>query len=81
LDWCMREFCEGFRILIVEFTAANIAAIPTATNGKFRLRKCTVVGEMDLVKIGLVDAAKIDDEMTAAKRERDVMEGLGGEGK
>ena len=29
------------------------AAIPIATNGKFRLHRCTVVGEKDLKEIGL----------------------------
>lgn len=56
LDWCMREWEPGYRILVVEFTAADIAAIPTATDGKFRVHRCTVVGEKDLVAIGLVDA-------------------------
>ena len=54
LDWCMREWCKGYRILVVEFTAADIAAIPTATDGKFRLHRCKVVGEKDLSEIGLV---------------------------
>ena len=36
---------EGFRILIVEFTAKDIAAIPTGTDGKFRLHRCKVVAE------------------------------------
>lgn len=48
LDWCLREWREGYRVLIVEFTAAEIAAIPTATDGKFRLRACRVVGEKDI---------------------------------
>lgn len=30
LDWCMKEWKIGHRILLVEFTAADIAAIPTA---------------------------------------------------
>lgn len=45
LDWCLREQRDGYRILIVEFTAADIACIPTATYGKFRLHRCKVVGE------------------------------------
>ena len=55
LDWCMREWRAGYRILVVEFTAADIAAIPTATDGKFRLHRCAVVGEKDLTEIGLVE--------------------------
>ena len=54
LDWCMRGWRAGYRILVVEFTAADIAAIPTATDGKFRLFRCKVVGEKDLREIGLV---------------------------
>ena len=54
LDWCMKQWKEGWRILIVEFTAADIACIPTATDGKIRLYRCKVVGEKDLKAIGLV---------------------------
>jgi uncharacterized protein YjbI with pentapeptide repeats len=56
LDWCMKEWRTGYRILVVEFTAKDIAAIPTATDGKFRLHACKVVGEKDLVALGLVTA-------------------------
>ena len=56
LDWAMREWREGYRILVVEFTAADIAAIPIGTDGKFRVRRCTVVAEKDLVALGLVKA-------------------------
>ena len=56
LDWCMAEWQPGRRILVVEFEAGDIAAIPTATDGKFRVHRCRVVGEKDLVEIGLVDA-------------------------
>ena len=58
LDWCMKHWREGFRILVVEFTAKDIAAIPTATNGKFRVHRCRVVAEKDLVEIGLVEKEK-----------------------
>jgi hypothetical protein len=54
LDWCMKAWIDGYRILIVEFEAADIAAIPIATDGKFRLHRCSVVGEKDLKEIGLV---------------------------
>ncbi len=62
LPWCLRNFSEAQRgnnpgrILIVEFTAADIACIPTATDGKVRLHRCTVVGEVDLVPIFALDA-------------------------
>jgi len=48
LPWVLREWRDGFRVLLVEFTAADIACIPTATDGKFRLHRCTVVGEKDV---------------------------------
>ena len=55
LPWCMRAWRPGYRILRVRFTAADIAAIPVG-DGKFRLHRCTVQDEVDLVKIGLVSA-------------------------
>jgi hypothetical protein len=48
LPWVLREWREGFRVLLVEFTAADIACIPTATDGKFRLHRCTVVADKDV---------------------------------
>ena len=48
LDWCLREWRTGYRIFVVEFTKEDIAAIPNGTDGKFRLKKCKVVREMDL---------------------------------
>jgi hypothetical protein len=38
----------GFRVLIAEFSAADIACVPTATDGKFRVRRCAIVGEKDI---------------------------------
>ena len=61
LDWCLREWCDGYRILVVEFTAADIAAIPTATDGKFRLHRCRVVGEKDLTEYGLTTGGEDND--------------------
>ena len=54
LDWCLSNWQPGYRVLLVEFTAADIASIPTCTDGKFRLHRCVVVGEVDLVARGLV---------------------------
>jgi len=55
LSWCLREWQPGYRILIVEFTAADIACIPHATDGKFRLHRCKVIGEkvIDYGALGL----------------------------
>ena len=53
LDWCIKEHQNDYRILKVEFNAKDIACIPTATDGKFRLFRCDVVDEVNLKKIGI----------------------------
>jgi len=58
LDWVMREWKEGYHILIAEFEikdAAKDICIPVGSDGKFRVRECRIVGEKDLVQLGLVD--------------------------
>jgi hypothetical protein len=54
LDWCLKEWNQGWRVLIAEFEAADIAAIPIGTDGKFRVHKCTIVGEKDLKELGVI---------------------------
>ena len=53
LDWCLREYQPGYRVFVVEFEAGDIAAIPTGTDGKFRLHRCRVVGEKTKVELGI----------------------------
>ena len=53
LDWCIKEMRDGYRILIAEFEAKDIAAIPTASDGKFRVFRCSIVGEKNIKEIGL----------------------------
>ena len=48
LDWCLHDWKDGYRVLIAEFTADDIAAIPHGTDGKFRVRRCKIVGEKDV---------------------------------
>lgn len=48
LDWCLANHWPAHRVLIVEFTAADIAAIPAGTDGKFRLWACQVIAEKDI---------------------------------
>ena len=55
LDWCIKEWEPGHRILTVDFTREDIAAIPIGTDGKIRLHRCTVTGEKDLAELGLVE--------------------------
>jgi uncharacterized protein YjbI with pentapeptide repeats len=54
LPWCLREWQPGYRILVAEFTAADIAAIPIG-GGKFRVSRCRIVGEKDLADLGLTE--------------------------
>jgi hypothetical protein len=51
LDWCLSNWQDGYRVLVVEFTKADIAAIPTATDGKIRLHRCSVVSEKDITAL------------------------------
>jgi hypothetical protein len=62
LDWCMREWSSSHRIFLAEFEASDIAAIPVCTDGKFRVFRCKIVGEVNLKEIGLVedDAISVD---------------------
>ena len=53
LDWCLKEYKEGYKIMIAEFEAKDIAAIPTATDGKFRVHRCKIVGEKNLLDLWL----------------------------
>ena len=46
LPWCLSQWQPGYRIFVCEFTRADIAAIPTATDGKFRTHRCRVVREI-----------------------------------
>ena len=47
MDWCLRNKEKGWRILKAEFTAKDIACIPIASDGKFRVFKCKIVGEVN----------------------------------
>jgi hypothetical protein len=53
LDWVIANFQAGYRVLIAEFEARDIAAIPITTDGKFRVFRCEIVGEKNLKDIGI----------------------------
>jgi hypothetical protein len=53
LDWCIREWKKGYKILIAEFTKDDIACIPIGSHGKFRVFRCKIVGEKNLKEIGV----------------------------
>ena len=53
MDWCISEYRDGYKIMICEFEAGDIAAIPIGSDGKFRVFRCEVVAEKDLAEIGM----------------------------
>jgi hypothetical protein len=52
LPWCLSNWREGHRIMVVEFTRKDIAAIPVG-DGKFRVSKVRVVREIDRDQINV----------------------------
>jgi len=56
LPWCIQNWQAGHRILLAEFTAKDIAAIPVG-DGKFRTHRCKIVRELDLKEIGVIEGA------------------------
>lgn len=54
MDWILREWQPGYRILVAEFAAEDIASIPSGTDGKFRVHRCKIVAEKNLADLGLV---------------------------
>lgn len=67
LEWVKREWQSGRRIFAVEFEAPdNLAAVPTNTDGKFRVFECKVVEELDLVALGLETKPKPAEKKAAA---------------
>ena len=73
LDWCLKEFQDGCRILIAEFEAKDIAAIPYTSDGKFRVHRCRIVGEKDLSEI----FEREEKEREAWEKEKADMEAKG----
>ena len=53
LDWCIKEWKPGYKILLAEFTKADIACIPVISDGKFRVFRCKIIGEKNLKEIGI----------------------------
>jgi len=45
LDWALKNWQEGYRIFVAEFEGKDIACIPIASDGKFRVRKCKIIAE------------------------------------
>jgi len=45
-QWCLRNKQDGYRVLLMRFYVDD-AVCPVGSDGKFRVRKCTRVGECD----------------------------------
>jgi len=58
--WVAMNWREGYRIMLVEFHAKDIAAIPFGNDGKFRVTKCKVIKEIDLAERGIVAPKKAE---------------------
>jgi len=52
LPWVLDHWQFGWRILLVEFVASDVAAIPIG-DGKFRVKRCTVVREIPMAELGI----------------------------
>ena len=53
MDWVIKNHESGYRILIAEFESKDIASIPVASDGKFRVFRCEIVGEKKLIDVGI----------------------------
>jgi hypothetical protein len=52
MAWCLRNWRSGWRLLRVRVEPGDIAAIPLGTDGKFRVRKLTVIAEVPITEWG-----------------------------
>jgi uncharacterized protein YjbI with pentapeptide repeats len=46
LPWVLREWSEGYRVLLVEHRPEDIAAIPHGTDGKYRVKRLKVLRDI-----------------------------------
>ena len=53
LDWCLREYRKGHKVLLCEFNREDIVCIPIGSDGKFRVKSCRVVKELDVGEYGV----------------------------
>jgi hypothetical protein len=51
LDWCINLWQKDYKILICEFEAKDIVAVPIASDGKFRVKKCKVIKEKKIKEL------------------------------
>jgi hypothetical protein len=62
LPWCLREWREGYRILLIEHSPDDIACVPYGTDGKYRLKGCTPIKDItdELRKCGALPALQVE---------------------
>ncbi len=53
LDWCLREYQEGYKVLVCEFKKEDIVCVPIGSDGKFRVKACTPIKELNLTEYGI----------------------------
>ena len=46
LDWCLKEWKPGRKLLLCEFDKEDIVCIPIGSDGKFRVKACTPIKEL-----------------------------------
>ena len=61
LDWCIWKWETGYKILLCEFDVSDIVCVPIGSNGKFRVKGCTPIKELDLIKYGVVTKTNLVD--------------------
>jgi hypothetical protein len=57
-DRIAKNYYQGYRVLIAEHTAADIAAIPIGSDGKYRVFRAKIVGEKPLAELGILENKK-----------------------
>jgi hypothetical protein len=62
LPWCLREWREGYRILLIEHSPDDIACVPYGTDGKYRLKGCTPIKDItdELRECGALPALQVE---------------------
>ena len=49
------------RIVLCQFEREHLVCIPTGSDGKFRVSSCSVIKEVDLVDLGLVESTDSEE--------------------
>ena len=65
LPWVLRNANQESRVFVCEFTRKDIACIPHASDGKFRVHRCDVVAELDLEREVYAHDAKPEKEASS----------------